>query len=142
MVRALGLAPETGGSAFKDVKTSDWFCGYVKTASAYGIINGYGAGTFGPNDLITREQAMTMIARAMKLTGLEADLADGETGSLVGAYADGASVTDYARDGVAKCLKTGVVSGTSGKAVAPKDYVSRAEVAVMVRRLLQKSGLI
>jgi hypothetical protein len=61
---------------------------------------------------------------------------------LLAGYADGASGSDYAKDSIAACLEAGIVRGTGNNAIAPKDYVTRAEVAVMVERLLQKSGLI
>lgn len=85
---------------------------------------------------------MTILARAMKLTGLNTSLTDAETSALLANYTDGASVSDYARTGTAACLKTGVVNGTTASTLSPKDSVTRAEVAVMVQRLLQKSGLI
>jgi hypothetical protein len=85
---------------------------------------------------------MTMIARAMKITGLEISLNDSEISELLEEYSDGTSVSDYATDGVAAGLKTGIVSGTSDSTLAPKDDVTRAEAAVMVQRLLQKSELI
>lgn len=142
MIRALGLEPGTSASSFSDVSASDWYCGYIDTAASYGIIKGYSDNAFGPNDTITREQAMTMVARAMKLTGLNADLTTGESSQLIGAYTDGAAVSDYAGDSVAACLKIGVVSGIGDQTLAPKSFVTRAEVAAMVQRLLQKSGLI
>jgi len=142
MVRALGLEPGTGTNGFKDVASADWFCGYVKTAASYGIINGYDSSTFGPNDMITREQAMAMMARAMKITGLKVSLTDRDASSLLAAYTDASSASDYAVGSIAACLKTGVVSGTSKNTISPKDYVTRAEVAVMAERLLKQSGLI
>ena len=142
IVRALGLAPETGTSSFSDVKSTSWYCGYVQTAASYGIIEGYSTSTFGPKDRITREQAMAMIARTMKITRLEADLTDSEIDSLLRAYTDGMSASNYAKESIAACLKTGIASGTGKNMIAPRNYVTRAEVAVMVQRLLQKSELI
>ena len=142
VVRGLGLAPETGASGFDDVDPDEWYCGYIETASSYGIINGYGDGTFGPKDMITREHAMLMIARAMNITGLEADLTSSEISDLLDSYADGAEVSDDSAAGIAACLETGVVNGRSGNMIAPKDFITRAEVAAIVERLLQKSGLI
>ncbi len=142
MVKALGLEPGTGTNCFGDVSSSAWYCGYIETASSYGIIKGYSENTFGPNDTITREQAMAMIARAMKITGLNVSLTDSETSSLLAGYTDCASAADYAKGSIAACLKTGIVSGTSKVTISPKDDVTRAEVAAMVERLLQKSGLI
>lgn len=142
VVRALGLAPGVGENSFGDVASSAWYCGYVETATYYGIIKGYGSGNFGPSDTITREQAMTMLARAMKLTGLDVSLTDGDVSALLEAYTDGASASAYAEDSIALCLKSGITSGTSSTTISPKEYITRAEVAVMVQRLLQKSTLI
>ena len=142
MVRALGLEPGKGDSSFGDVASNEWYCGYVKTAAAYGIIKGYSDAAFGPNDNITREQAMTMIARAMKITGLKASLTDDESDKLMEVYSDRATVSSYANTSIAGCIKTGVVSGRENHILAPKAYVTRAEVAVMAERLLQKSNLI
>ena len=142
IVRALGLAPTTGASSFSDVNISAWYCGYVETASAYEIINGYGDGTFGPNDLITREQAMTMMSRAMGITGLDAELTDAAADQLLSAFSDRASVSVYAEGSIAACIKNEVVFGKTDDTIAPQDSITRAEVAVMVSRLLQKSELI
>ena len=137
MVRALGLKPGTGSNSFSDVSTSQWYCEYIQTASQYGIVSGYGDGRFGPMDKITREQAMVMISRAMKITGLKAGLAEGDVDTLLAGFGDSEQAAAYAKESIAACIKTGIVSGKSGKMLAPKD-----EVAVIVRRLLQKSDLI
>ena len=142
VVRAMGLQKGTTESSFSDVSTTDWFNGYVDTATAYSLITGYDSISYGPSDTITREQAMAILARAMKFTGLSVNLTDSEMNDLISKYSDGASVSDYAKASVAACLKTGVVNGTTATTISPKDYVTRAEVAVMVQRLLQKSGLI
>ncbi|RRJ67862.1 hypothetical protein EHV15_30640 [Paenibacillus oralis] len=39
-------------------------------------------------------------------------------------------------------LEAGVVTGRSGTELAPKSHITRAEVAAIVQRLLQKSDLI
>ncbi len=142
IVRALGLAPGNGMNSFTDVNTSDWYCGYVKTAAEYGIITGYDAATFGPSDKITREQAMTMIARAMKITGLKSEMKDSEISALIANYSDGTAASDYAKTNIAACLKTGMVTGRTSDTIAPKNCITRAEVAVIVQRLLRKSDLI
>lgn len=142
IVRALGLTPGAGASGFGDVAEAHWSSGFIKTAAAYGIIEGYGDGRFGPNDTVTREQAMAMLGRAMKLTGLDAGLTEDEAGKLLGAYRDGSAVSAYAQGSVAACLKTGLTTGTGPATLSPKAAITRSEVAVMARRLLQKSGLI
>ncbi len=142
VVRALGLKPETGSSQFSDVKESEWFSGYVKTAADNNIINGLGSGKFGPNEKVTREQAMTMIARAMKLTGIGSGLSADETAKQLSAFTDGGTAQNYSKDSIAACVKAGIVTGRPDKTIAPKESMTRAEVATIVRKLLQKSNLI
>ncbi|MFZ5600765.1 MAG: leucine-rich repeat protein [Bacillota bacterium] len=142
IVRALGLKPGTGGNPFADVSNTAWYCDYIKTAVEYKIISGYGDGKFGPSDKITREQAMSMAARAMNITGLKVQFADGEMDKLHASFGDAANSADYAKNSIAACVKTGIVSGRNGNMIAPKDNITRAEVAVILQRLLQKSGLI
>ncbi len=142
IVKALGLEPGKGSNNFTDVSSSAWYCEYIKTAGEYGIITGYGSGRFGPNDKITREQAMTMIAKAMKLTDLEAGITSADISSLLAGFGDASKASSYAKESIAACVKLKIVSGRNGKLIAPKDNITRAEVAVMVRQLLKKSNLI
>ncbi len=50
---------------FKDVKSTDWFAGYVNYCANALYINGYDETTFGPNDKVTGYQALAMILRAV-----------------------------------------------------------------------------
>lgn len=143
LVRGLGLMrPGVGQDRVNDVNRQNWYYDSVAIASDYGLIAGYGNGKFGPNDPITREQAMVMIARAMQVTRLEVNTSQEETSSILAGYNDAGTAADYARPGIAACVKTGLISGRGQNTLAPKDNITRAEVAVMVQKLLQKSKLI
>ncbi|GAB1476917.1 hypothetical protein MASR2M70_17530 [Bacillota bacterium] len=142
IVRTLGLKPGTGKVSFEDVKDTDWYSSYVKTAAEYKLISGYGNGKFGPNDRVNREQAMAMVARAMELTNLKVELQDGELKTYLNSYADADKAALYARESIAVCIRAGIVTGRAGKLIAPKEHITRAEIAVIVRNLLQKSDLI
>lgn len=140
VVRGLGLKPkEAIGATFTDIAAEDWYNGVVNAAHAYGLIDGFEDGAFRPNDRITREQAMAIVAKAMRLTGLKGETAAGDT---LGSYADAGDVSEWAKNGVNDNLQAGIVSGRSDTLLAPKASVTRAEVAAMVQKLLQKSGLI
>jgi hypothetical protein len=142
IVRALGLKVDNSLSPFKDVQASAWYNGYVKTVLENNIVTGYDKVTFAPEDKITREQAMLMIANAMKITGLQLNLQAQEAGQLLRKFGDGDLVSEWARASIAICLDAGIVTGKKGNRLEPKEFISRAEVAVLVQRLLQKSGLI
>jgi len=105
-------------------------------------MQGYEDSTFRPVERITREQAMVIIARAMAITGLAADLSLADVEQALASFADAADVSDWARSGVAAGIQAGVVSGRDDGRIAPGDSITRSEVAMIVRRLLQKSGLI
>jgi hypothetical protein len=142
VVRSLGLQQGKTESAFSDVSLSNWFNGYVDTATAYGLIKGYSNKNFGPNDTITREQAMTILARAMKTAEMNVSLTDDEVNAILSKYIDSASISDYAKAEIAAAVKSGIVHGTSATTLSPKADVTRAEVATMVQLLLQKAKLI
>ncbi|MFF2481308.1 S-layer homology domain-containing protein [Paenibacillus sp. NPDC058071] len=142
IVRGLGLKPENGTSPFSDVNSSDWYSSSINTAYAYHLINGFEDGTFRPNDNVTREQAMVMIAKAMTITGLKAKLSNQLTGEILQPYTDAVDASTWALSSMADCIQAGIVSGRNGAELAPKELITRAEVAAIVQRLLQKSELI
>jgi hypothetical protein len=142
LVRGLGLPRTTGDTSFSDVTARDWYSDAVQTAASNQLIAGYEDGTFRPNDTITREQAMVIIARAMTLTGLEATLPSIAVDETLLPYTDADSASAWALNGIARNLQAGVVYGKSHDTLAPLESVTRAEVAVIIRRLLQQSDLI
>lgn len=142
VVQGLGLKPVYEAGNFSDIAANAWYSGAVSTAHAYGLIAGYPDGSFRPNEQITREQAMTIIAKAMKLTGLKDKLTQQDLAAALGAYTDSSKVAGWAAAGVADCVQAEIIKGRSGASLAPKANLTRAEMAVIVRLLLQNSHLI
>lgn len=142
LVRGLGLRQESGAAPFSDVAGSDWYSGAVNTAYAYQLISGFEDGTFQPNSKITREQAMVALSKAMALTGLKDELSSLAADETLSPFGDAAAISAWARSSVADGVHAGIVSGRSADALAPQGHMTRAEVAVIMQKLLQKSGLI
>ena len=140
LARALGLKPAEGKGNFTDVEASAWYGSPVYTANAWQLIRGFDDGTFRPHDRITREQAMVMIARAMKITGLPG-VGEQTAEAILASFADAGDVSGRAAEGVADAVAAGIVTGRSDGTLAPQANITRAETAVIVRRLLQKSNL-
>jgi hypothetical protein len=115
------------------VKTADWYSSAVQTAYAYKLISGFEDGTFRPMDKITQGQAMTIIAKAMKITGLGASLPAKAADELLSSFADASTVSEWAKNSMADCLQAGIVAGRTGTEPAPKAFISRAEVAAIVQ---------
>lgn len=113
---------------------------YIETAGRAGIIRGMGQGEFGPDGLLTREQAAMMIARAANYK-LTSDISKAKA-NLSKTYVDVNSMSDYAAPYVEAVLKAGVMTGTSvngSKMMSfnPNQYLTRAEVAAIAYRLMQ-----
>ena len=50
-------------------------------------------------------------------------------------YGDFTSVSDYAKEAVSALITAGLINGKNGL-IAPNDYTTRAEVAVLIKRIL------
>ena len=142
VVKGLGLSPSMAKQEFSDVGVKNPNFGYVNTAYKYGLVSGYGDGKFGPNTKITREEAMTIMARMMKVAGLNSELELIEIRKIISRFSDSKMVSTWSKESIAKCLNAGIVEGRDNKTLAPKENITRAEATVMIEKLLQKANLI
>ena len=110
---------------------------YLETAARAGIVRGMGQGEFGPDGLLTREQAATMVARAANYK-LTTDL-DKAKVALRKEYADVDKINNYSMPYVLAVTKAGIMTGSiSNNQVLfnPSSYLSRAEASVIAYRLM------
>lgn len=142
MVRGLGLKPSEGTKKYSDVAENAWYANYLTTATQFNLIQGYSNGKFGPNDKITRQQAMTILARALSLTDINTDITEEEIDSILAPFSDNQKIDDSAKRYIALSVKTGLVTGRANQMIAPADNITRAEVAVVIERFLKTSKLI
>ena len=117
---------------FSDVKPEDYFAPAVAWAAQTGVATGSGDGSFGAKNSITREQAFTMLGRALPLIGIPLPTADA---SVLDRFPDKNQIADYALSHTAALVSAGLVSG-SGQGVNPKGTMSREEMAVLLYRAL------
>ena len=130
--RAFGFDTYGGASGFPDVPAGSPYAGAVATARSMGIVEGSG-GRFRPDSAITRQSAMTIICRAMKAAGEKVPA----RGSVaLSAYSDQAQIASHARASVAALVSLGVVKGSSDMRINPTKSISRAEMAVILHRVL------
>ena len=113
---------------FADVDAHTYYAKAIQWAAQMGIVTGFSADTFGPEQTVTREQFATMLARYAKATG-----ADIDEGADISAYADASSVSDWATSFVKWAVGADVM-GQNTDVLAPGKDVSRAEVAAMAVR--------
>ncbi|WP_052759806.1 S-layer homology domain-containing protein [Paenibacillus sp. DMB20] len=129
-VRALGIDPANGKTAFNDVASNDYYAAYVSTAAELGLIQGSG-GKFRPKDSITREEAAVVLAQmavTLKKTGT--------VPSSGGTFADMNSISPWAKDAVGLLQTMGAVQGKGNNSFDPRGFVTRAEIAKMLYVML------
>ncbi|MGN0969089.1 MAG: S-layer homology domain-containing protein, partial [Oscillospiraceae bacterium] len=121
--KALGSPAATGNCPFEDVTGA----GEVKTAvtalAGAGIVKGFD-GKFDPDGTLTRQEGITMLARAY---GLKADNAKAAAG-----FADWADVASWAQDAMAAVVEKGIVIGVGNNRLAPKSEITLGEMAKLV----------
>ncbi|WP_158289491.1 S-layer homology domain-containing protein [Paenibacillus flagellatus] len=139
LVRALGMSREkTASSGFDDVSADDWFAGAVNAAARKGLVTGTGDGRFDPNAPISREQMAVIVSRVLAMigkSGEERAAADSSDG-----FADASNISGWAQEAVGQVVRAGIMNGTDGGRFDPSGSASRAQAAVMLKRLLQHVG--
>jgi|GEM_PF-4814568 len=138
LTRALGLAPQPAASTFRDVKADDWYAGAIGAAVSAGLIEGYADQSFRPAELITREQMAVMISRALKGTGQLPNASAPAAGAALSPFTDSGTINSWAQQAVADMVQSGLMNGTTDATFAPADPATRAQAAVMLKRLLKK----
>ena len=120
---------------FADVPQGQWYSEAVRWAASEGIVSGYGNGTFGTNDSITREQFAAMLYRFAQEQGY--DVSVGENTNIL-SYTDAEDVAEYAISAMQWAVGAGIISGTGdGSTLSPQGQATRAQAAVMLMQFCE-----
>ncbi|MBA2938927.1 S-layer homology domain-containing protein [Paenibacillus sp. CGMCC 1.16610] len=140
LVRGLGLSVKEngGGIHFADVPASAWYASTVDAAVASGLVSGVGAGLFAPNAPITREEMAVVIASALTLTSNgTSSKGQGQADSRLNVFTDQESISSWAQEAAIRASEVGIMNGMEDGRFAPTEYATRAQAAVILKRLLQ-----
>lgn len=116
--------------SFNDISSVESWAGrQIQVVAAKGAIEGKAAGVFAPKDAVTRAEFAKMLIRALNL----------ENSSATESFSD-VNASDWFAPYVAAAVEKGIIQGRSSDRFAPKDQISRAEMATMISRALKASG--
>ena len=139
LVNSLGATARADISEFSDV-TGLPAASYdvVSVAKQMGIANGYTDGTMRPNSNILRQEAATLVARAMGMSSV-ADW-------TLSRFHDSAFVSAYAVTYMAALVDKGIMSGYPDGSIRPSAFITRAEAVRILDNLfnnvyMPESGL-
>ncbi|MBY0130532.1 S-layer homology domain-containing protein [Bacillus cereus] len=110
---------------FEDVPYGFWAYDAIMDLAYHKIILGYGNGKYGVGDLITREQVAGTIYRTLEIK---------EEGPVANPYKDVSDSTTTFKKEILALTKRGVFSGDGQGNFRPKAPISRAEMAVILKR--------
>lgn len=116
--------------SFTDVAENAWYKGAVQWAVQKGIVSGYGNGKFGANDQITREQLAVMLYQYSGSPSVSSQPLD---------FMDADQVSDYADRAMHWAVDKKILNGNGNGFLDPKGTATRAQVAVMLTRLVESN---
>lgn len=121
---------------FDDVRYGSWYYESIAMAHTLGLVAGTGENLFGVGEPIKRQDMAVLLDRF--LTYQKTSFEEGEEPS----YADEEAIAEYAISSVKKLSKNGIFQGREDDSFDPNATASRAEVAVIIYRIMYKLNLL
>ncbi len=127
--RLFGTYKSADISRYTDVPRGSWHYDYIAQAVHMGTFAGYSSSRMGPENNITREQAIVVLARTICLPSAG--------NSALARFPDRNQVGAWAADSVAAMVERGYVSGYNDGRLNPKGQITRAEMAQIMCNIFQ-----
>ena len=126
--RVMDYTERAGNGTFSDVSVAtDWFADDILKLNAAGIILGTN-GRANPKEKITRQEAVTMIARAFDIYDENARTS----------FTDEASIDNWALPYVRGMRANGYINGYQDGSFHPKEVLTRAEVVTILDNIIRE----
>ena len=127
--RSFGCYKTADISQYKDVSKSKWYYKDVALAVQMGTYNGRSSSTMAPDAPISRQEAMTVVARALELDY------DSYSKTDLSAFSDRSEISNWALPYVRAMVGADYIHGR-GKILAPLDNITRAEFAQIFHNII------
>ena len=127
--RSFGCYKAADISQYKDVSKSKWYYKDVALAVQMGTYNGRSSSTMAPDSPITRQEAMTVVARALELDY------DSYSKTDLSAFSDRSEISNWALPYVRAMVGADYIHGRT-KGLEPLDNITRAEFAQIFANII------
>lgn len=118
---------EEGTGGFSDVSPGDWYSSYVHFAQKYGIVRGYGDGTFRPTQAVSRAELVKMVTSFFVVTGGSHPFPDVSDGY-------------WAAREISFAAARGWITGGSDGSFQPERSVTRAEAVKILNKAMGREA--
>ena len=129
LYRLEGEPSPTGVCPFQDVASGKYYEKAITWAAENGIVSGFSADTFGPDQNITREQMAAILYRYATYKKY-----DVSTAGDLSKFPDADKVSSYAVDAVKWANAAGLINGSNDGKLYPAGNATRAQVAAILTR--------
>ena len=127
--RSFGCYVKADISKYTDVSKSKWYYDNIAMSVQMGTYNGRSASAMAPDSPITRQEAMTVVARALELDY------DSYSKTDLSAFSDHSEISNWALPYVRAMVGADYIHGR-GKILAPLDNITRAEFAQIFHNII------
>ena len=127
--RSFGCYVKADISKYTDVSKSKWYFDDIAMSVQMGTYNGRSTSTMAPDAPITRQEAMTVVARALELDY------DSYSKTDLTAFSDRGEISNWALPYVRAMVGADYIHGR-GKVLAPLDNITRAEFAQIFANII------
>lgn len=134
LMLALELEDNEASSSFSDVQPGVWYASSIAAAEKLGIVKGKSDGSFGVNELISRQDMAVMAHRAAELIELKLTAGGGT------AFADQSYIAAYAAQAVQEMQAAGILNGMANNNFEPNGDSTRAQAAKVIYSIFMKQS--
>lgn len=133
--RLTGEPRATKRNPFTDVSSKQYYYDAISWAYDAGVVDGFDARTFKPDQNVTREQLAAILYRYAKYMNLSTS-----GSAYLAKYRDADKIANWAYDAMAWANYRGLINGTSATRIDPKGYATRAQIAAILHRFAVEYG--
>lgn len=133
LYRLAGKPEVSGECPFNDVPEGAYYEDAIIWAQQNGIVSGYSADRFGPNDQVTREQVAAFLYRYAKYK--DCDISGSADLSV---FDDANLISNYAKPALSWASANGLIYGRSDNLLVPNGSTERSEMAAFLHRFCEK----
>jgi len=136
LYRIAGEPSVTVENSFIDVPDNEWYSDAIYWSNSNDIVGGYGNGIFGTNDSITRQDMAVILYRYAKNYGYDVSI---DVDNKLLSYEDNFKVSEYATSAMQWAVENELIQGTSKNILLPQGTATRAQVATIMMRFIEKT---
>ena len=127
--RSFGCYKAADISQYKDVSKDKWYYKDIALAAQMGTYNGRSSSAMAPDAPISRQEAMSVVARALELDY------DSYSKTDLSAFSDRSEISNWALPYVRAMVGADYIHGR-GKILAPQEHITRSEFAQIFHNII------